>query len=128
MHALIWLACAAGCGILWILQELVGSIVAEAVGELLKWVFSPIFTPIGRFVDRLLAGPHRLAWRRGMVAVGICGLGGGMLAFFDGANRGSGAELIVGIVAAAIALVALLSLDSRVDGAPVSLGRRTAAR
>jgi hypothetical protein len=120
MHVLTWLACAAACGILWLLQELLGSIVGEAIGGLLEWMFSP-FT---RRLSRLLDGAHGGAWRGALTSLGVAGLGGGLLLFFDGANRGSGAEFLAGAVAAGVGIAGLLWLDGRLHAATVAARRQ----
>lgn len=127
MHVLTWIACAAACGVLWILQELLGSIVAEALGELLKRTFSPVLDPLTRGASRLLDGPRGAAWRRALTLVGVVGLGGGMLLFFHGANRGSTVEFIAGVAGAGISIAGLLALDARLHAATV-VARRQKAR
>ena len=61
MHALIWLACAAGCLVLWFVQELVGGMIFEGLWLLLKALVSPILSPFGCGMWRLLVGPHGVA-------------------------------------------------------------------
>jgi len=115
MHVLTWLACAAGCGVLWILQELVGSMLFEGSWALLKWLSSPIFSPIGRGLSRRVLGPGGVAWLRGLTIGGFLGLCGGGWLFYVGANGASAAECIFGAAAVAASIVMLLWLDTAQD-------------
>jgi hypothetical protein len=101
VNVLIGLACVVGCLVLWILQELVGTVIMEAFWELLKWVFSPILSPIGRALSRLLAGPHGAAWFCVLTLAGIAGAGGGVRLVFTGLGQGDAVECIGGVAAVA---------------------------
>jgi hypothetical protein len=89
----------------------------EAFWELLKWVFSPILSPIGRALTRLLAGSHGAAWFCVLTLAGIAGAGGGVRLVFTGLGQGDAVECIGGVAAVALSLVALLWLDSAQDAA-----------
>jgi hypothetical protein len=124
MHVLTWLACAAGCAALWILQELVGSMLFEGLWELLKWLGSRIFSPFGRPLSRRVLGPGGVAWLRGLTIGGFLGLCGGGWLVFVGANGRSAAECVFGAAAVGVSIVMLLWLDSAQD---VAAARRRRA-
>jgi hypothetical protein len=117
MHLLSWIAGLIGCGLLWIVLELLGDMIGEAIWLLLKWmlspVLSPVFSPLFRAVRGLLRGSHGVAWRRAFLLAGLAGLGGGLVLLFDGAGKAAAGETIVGIAVAVISFGALLSLDAR---------------
>jgi hypothetical protein len=112
MHALTWLACAAGCLVLWVVQELVGGMIFEGLWLLLKSLASPLLSPFGRGMWRLLVGPHGVAWLRALTLAGLLGLGGGLWLLSAGWMEASLAKLVAGAVAAAVSFAALLWLDS----------------
>jgi len=128
MHVLIWLACAAGCGVLWILQELVGSMIAEAFCGLVKWLLSPILSPVGRGVSRLLVGAHGVAWFYALAIAGLMGLGGGLWLFCAALTRQSVDACLVALAASAVSVGMLLWLDSVQDTATAERRRLHAAR
>jgi hypothetical protein len=111
MHLLTWLACAACCAVLWLLQELVGSMLFEGFRALLKWLFSPI----GRGLSRRVLGPDGIAWLRGLTIGGFLGLCGGGWLFFVGANGASAAECVWGAAVVTASIVMLLWLDTAQD-------------
>jgi len=115
MHALMWLACAAGCLVLWFVQELVGGMIFEGLWLLLKALVSPILSPFGRGMWRLLAGPHGVAWFRALTLAGLLGVGGGLWLLSAGWMEASLAKFLAGAAAAALSVVALLWLDSAQD-------------
>jgi hypothetical protein len=124
VNVLIVLACAAGCLVLWILQELVGSMIVEAFWELLKWVFSPILSAVRRGLMRLLVDPHGAAWFFVLTLAGIAGAGGGVRLVFTGLGQGDAVACVGGVAAVALSLVALLWLDSAQDAAAARRGTR----
>lgn len=128
MHVLIWLACAAGCGILWIVQELVGSVIGEAIGAGLKWMFSPLFAPLGRGLTRRLDGPNAAGWRWALILLGLSGLAGGIPMFLFGMQNGSAAQYVLGLLSAAGSLIGLLWLDGRDSAPPVDPERKNGHR
>jgi len=129
MHVLIWIACAAGCGVLWIVQELVGSMIAEGFCALVKWLLSPILSPVGRCMSRLLVGAQGVAWFYALALAGLLGLGGGLRGFFAALlDPPSLDACLVALAAAGVSAGMLLWLDSVQDAATAERRRLHAVR
>jgi hypothetical protein len=112
MHALAWIACALGCVVLWVLQELVGGIVGELLGAALAWIFAPlhrtVVVPAHRILLRCLSGPSGRAWLAALTAAFVAiTVGAGALV----AMAAPPPWLAVGACGTVAGLGALLVLD-----------------
>lgn len=113
MHALAWIACALGTVALWVLYEVVGSIVGELLWALLAWIFSPLnrafVAPAYRFLLRCLSGPAGGTWLAALTAAFVAiAVGGGALV----AMLAPPPWLAVGACGTVAGLGALLVLDA----------------
>jgi len=75
MHTLYTLAAALACGILWLLGELLG----EVIGTLLLGILTLPFLPVHWAIVGVLAGPRKIAWLRGFIALSLLFALGGVM-------------------------------------------------
>lgn len=117
METVTWIAGLIGCGILWIVWEIVGSIVGEAVMMFLGWLFSPLrralVDPVRSVLVRRLDGGQRGTWLAALTAlfVTLAVAGGTMVAMVPPRPW-----MLIGACVTLAAFGALLFLESaRVD-------------